>query len=187
MNLENGEFENLKMNNAYILTGGNIGDRLENIKQAQYLIENQCGTILKHSAVYETAAWGIAYQKDFLNQVLLIQTTLSPIVLMITILDIETKMGRIRMEKNGPRTIDIDILFYNDWVISDRESVIGEKQSPRSKGDPELIIPHPQLHKRRFVLEPLNEIASEFIHPIFKKSIHHLLIECDDLLPVKKL
>src|SRR5688500_5363303 len=138
------------MNNAYLLTGGNIGNRLANLKQAALTIEKRCGKITVTSSIYETAAWGKEDQQDFLNQVLLLETDFDAQQLIGIILQIEREMGRSRKEKNEPRVIDIDILFYNDAIINDLN----------------LIVPHPQLQNRRFVLEPLNEIASEFVHPI---------------------
>jgi 2-amino-4-hydroxy-6-hydroxymethyldihydropteridine diphosphokinase len=125
---------------------------------------------LQVSSIYETAAWGMENQEAFLNQVLEIETNLNPDELLQSILQIEEGLGRKRELKYGPRTIDIDILFFNDQVI-DQEG---------------LKIPHPQLQNRRFVLVPLNEIASNKIHPIFKKTISQLLAECPDPLTVNK-
>jgi 2-amino-4-hydroxy-6-hydroxymethyldihydropteridine diphosphokinase len=159
------------MNNAYLLTGGNMGNRLANLKQAALTIEKRCGKITMTSSIYETAAWGKEDQQDFLNQVLLLETDFAAQQLIGIILQIEREMGRSRKEKNEPRVIDIDILFYNDAIINDSN----------------LIVPHPQLQNRRFVLEPLNEIASEFVHPIFGKTVHQLLLDCPDPLSVKKL
>lgn len=158
------------MNDVYLLTGGNIGNRLSNLKQASELIENKIGTIFKRSHVYETAAWGITNQDSFLNQVMLVSTTLNAEDLLQSILSIEQQLGRRRFEKMGPRTIDIDILFYNHEIIS----------------TPNLSVPHPQIANRRFVLTPLNEIAPAFVHPVIKKTIRNLLEECPDQLDVKK-
>ena len=107
----------------------------------------------------------------FQKQVLLLQTELPAIKLMQSILLIEEQMGRKRKKKFGPRIIDIDILFYNEDVLE----------------SPDLVIPHPQLHLRRFTLEPMNEIAPGLIHPLLNKSISELLAECPDPLAVKKL
>ncbi len=158
------------MNDVYLLTGGNVGDRLNNLQQAYKLIEKQVGQLLKKSSVYETAAWGLRNQNSFLNQVLLAATSLPAEKLLQTLLHIEQELGRKRLEKMGPRTIDIDILFYNNEIIS----------SPR------LTVPHPQIANRRFVLIPLNEIASGFVHPVLKKTINQLLEMCPDELGVKK-
>ena len=159
------------MNNAYLLTGGNKGDRRRFLLEAKKEIKSHCGSILQQSALYETAAWGKTDQEDFLNQVFLVETKLGAHALMQVILQIEERMGRLRTEKYGPRTIDIDILFFNHQTIH----------------EPSLIIPHPQIQNRRFVLEPMNEIAPEFIHPVFQKPIHQLLLECKDESGVKKI
>jgi 2-amino-4-hydroxy-6-hydroxymethyldihydropteridine diphosphokinase len=158
------------MNEAYLLTGGNIGVRSDYLARAKEAIKKKCGDVLQVSSIYETAAWGMENQEAFLNQVLEIETNLNPDELLQSILQIEEGLGRKRELKYGPRTIDIDILFFNDQVI-DQEG---------------LKIPHPQLQNRRFVLVPLDEIASNKIHPIFKKTISQLLAECPDPLTVNK-
>ncbi|HEX8676549.1 MAG TPA: 2-amino-4-hydroxy-6-hydroxymethyldihydropteridine diphosphokinase [Segetibacter sp.] len=158
------------MNDAYLLTGGNIGDRLVSLQQACMKIEKQAGIVLKKSAVYETAAWGITDQNLFLNQVLLVSTSLPPEELLHTLLHIEQELGRKRIVKMGPRVIDIDILFYNNEIIS----------------TPVLTVPHPQIANRRFVLTPLNEIAPGFVHPGLQKTIAELLEICPDNLEVRK-
>lgn len=159
------------MNKAYLLTGGNEGDRYLNMQQARTNIELICGRLLLVSSLYETAPWGKTDQPDFLNQVLLIETKRSPAELLKALLQIEEKGGRIRTVKNAPRTIDIDILFYNRSVIE----------------EPGLTIPHPRIADRRFVLEPMNEISPGFVHPVLHKTIHQLLLECTDELAVKKI
>ena len=159
------------MNKAYLLTGGNEGDRYLHMQQAKANIELICGRIIRVSSVYETAPWGKADQADFLNQVLLVETLLRPMNLLQSILEIEKELGRKRSIRNAPRSIDIDILLYNDEIIE-------------SAG---LTIPHPRISERRFVLEPLNEIAPDYIHPVFQKSIQQLLSECKDELAVKKI
>ena len=158
------------MNDAYLLTGGNIGNRLVSLQQACMKIEKQAGIVLQKSAVYETAAWGVTDQNLFLNQVLLVSTSLPPEELLHTLLNIEQELGRKRIVKMGPRIIDIDILFYNNEIIS--TSV--------------LTVPHPQIANRRFVLTPLNEIAPGFVHPGLQKTITELLEICPDNLEVKK-
>ena len=159
------------MNKAYLLTGGNEGDRYLNMQQARTNIELICGQPLQVSSLYETAPWGKPDQADFLNQVLLIETKWSPRELLKAILQIEEKGGRIRTVKNAPRTIDIDILFYDRLIIE----------------EPGLSIPHPRIADRRFVLEPLDEISPGFEHPVLHKTIHQLLLECTDELAVKKI
>ena len=159
------------MNKAYLLTGGNEGDRFFHMQEARTNIELICGQLLQVSSLYETAPWGKTDQPDFLNQIILIDTKLSPDELLHGILSIEEKGGRKRTVKNAPRTIDIDILFYDELIL--------EK--------PGLSIPHPRIAERRFVLEPLNEISPGFIHPVIGKTIHQLLLECMDELGVKKI
>jgi 2-amino-4-hydroxy-6-hydroxymethyldihydropteridine diphosphokinase len=160
------------MNKVFLLIGGNMGDRLQNLHQAIALLSATCGQVIQQSVVYETAAWGKTDQPAFLNQALLLTTALTPHELITTILSVEEKMGRLRMEKNGPRVIDIDIIFYNELVMH----------------EPHLTIPHPQLQNRRFVLVPLYEIAPQFVHPVFHKTIAQLLEECvDDLAVVKQM
>lgn len=159
------------MNKAYLLIGGNMGDRLANLENARAAIQEQVGNILSNSSIYETAAWGMENQAAFLNQALLIDTPFEAIELLENLLKIEKAMGRIRNQPLGPRTIDLDIIFFNDQIL-DTEN---------------LTIPHPHMQKRNFVLTPLNEIAPDYIHPIFKKSINQLLIDCaDKLLCIKK-
>jgi 2-amino-4-hydroxy-6-hydroxymethyldihydropteridine diphosphokinase len=159
------------MNNVYLLTGGNEGNRHFNLSQALTNIEIFCGEIMQRSSVYETAPWGKTDQPAFLNQALQIQTAADAVSLMAALLGIEKKMGRTRKEKFGPRIIDIDMLFFNNEILH----------------LPGLTIPHPEMQNRRFVLEPLNEIAPLLIHPVLHKNISALLKECPDMLDVKKI
>jgi len=156
---------------AYILLGSNQGQRRTYLKRATTAISHQCGTVVRSSSLYETAAWGKTDQPAFLNQVLQIATRLSPAELMQTLLTIEQDLGRRRSEKMGPRTIDLDILFYDQLVCH----------------TPSLTLPHPLLQERRFVLTPLAEIAPAKIHPVYRKTIRTLLLQCSDPLPVKKI
>ncbi|HEY6976421.1 MAG TPA: 2-amino-4-hydroxy-6-hydroxymethyldihydropteridine diphosphokinase [Chitinophagaceae bacterium] len=159
------------MNRAYLLTGGNLGNRLNNLIDACKLIEQYCGKIVQRSAIYKTAAWGFTDQPDFYNQALEIQTGLSPEQLIQELLTIEKQMGRKRDVKMGPRIIDIDILLFNNEIVH----------------KPHLTIPHPRLHERRFALTPLAEIAPDIIHPVIHKTIQQLLMECTDTLNVHKI
>lgn len=158
------------MKEAYILTGGNLGDRRANLSFAKDQVAIAAGKILQQSSIYQTAAWGNEDQPDFLNQVLRIATNLSPTGLLETLLKIEAGMGRVRDRKNDPRIIDLDILFYGTEIID----------------LPELQLPHPRLHLRRFVLVPLCEISPELMHPVLKKDTRWLLEHCPDPLNVKK-
>jgi 2-amino-4-hydroxy-6-hydroxymethyldihydropteridine diphosphokinase len=159
------------MNSAYLITGGNMGQRDEQLAYAARLIEERCGTIIDRSSLYETAAWGKTDQDSFLNQALVVETTLNVRDVLNEILYIENLMGRDRIEKYGPRIIDIDIIFFNHQVMKEDG----------------LTIPHPEMAKRRFVLEPLNQVIPAYIHPVYYKTVSELLSECTDTLPVKKI
>jgi 2-amino-4-hydroxy-6-hydroxymethyldihydropteridine diphosphokinase len=158
------------MNTAYLLTGGNMGNRLNHLRQAAELIQQKCGKIVAQSSIYETEAWGKTDQPTFLNQALQVETNLSPDALMQALLDIETAMGRTRTIKMGPRIIDLDILLIDDLI---QTSAL-------------LTIPHPALTLRKFALLPLAEIAPLLMHPLEKKSILELLEICPDTLNVQK-
>jgi 2-amino-4-hydroxy-6-hydroxymethyldihydropteridine diphosphokinase len=159
------------MNKAYLLIGGNVGNRLQNLSRAVQLLNAACGTVIQQSAIYETAAWGNTGQDAFYNQALLLTTAFPATRLIHMILAVEEIMGRIRAEKYDPRIIDIDILFYNDEQIQQQD----------------LTIPHPQLQYRRFALVPLQEIAPSLVHPVLHKTIEQLLEECEDTLAVAKV
>ena len=160
-----------QMNSAYLITGGNMSQREHQLAHAARLIEERCGSVIDRSSIYETAAWGKSDQDSFLNQALVVETTLTARDLLNEILYIENLMGRDRIEKYGPRIIDIDIIFFNHQVIR----------------EPGLVVPHPEMASRRFVLEPLNEVIPAYIHPVYYKTVNELLNECSDSLPVKKL
>lgn len=159
------------MFHTYILLGSNLGDSKKYISDALVEIEKEIGIIQAKSSLYQTAAWGKNDQPDFINQVVHVITKLSPEALLQSILSIEIKLGRERIEKWGSRTIDIDILFIDNQVIKTEN----------------LVVPHPFLHLRKFTLLPLIEIIPEFIHPIFDKSVSQLLDELDDDLSVRKV
>src|SRR5687768_7457969 len=128
---------------AYLLTGGNIGDRKHYLEQAKKAMGGKAIRVIKESSLYETAAWGKEDQEAFLNQALCVETALDPDALLQAVLSIEESLGRKRMVRYGPRIIDIDILLYEDLHI--------QKEN--------LQIPHPQLPNRRFALQGLSEIA----------------------------
>jgi len=159
------------MNKAYLLTGGNIGNRKAMLQQAIQLLNEYCGKVTAESSLYETAAWGNTDQSAFLNQALELETGLNARQLIRKILKVEKLMGRERKEKYGPRIIDIDILLFND----------------ETHDIPFLKLPHPEMQNRRFALTPLAEIAPDIIHPVLKKSIKQLLADCPDKLEVKKI
>jgi 2-amino-4-hydroxy-6-hydroxymethyldihydropteridine diphosphokinase len=158
------------LNTIYLLLGSNLKNPEQQLSIARKHIGAEIGEIIKASSLFATAAWGNTNQPDFLNQVIILQSDFSAANTMETILTIEENMGRIRTQKNAPREIDIDILFFNHDIIN----------------LPELIIPHPLLQERKFVLIPLNEIAPDFKHPILLKTAQELLEICTDSLDVQK-
>lgn len=147
-----------------------MGNSKQQLAEAIKNIKRDIGKITRESNLYVTAAWGNTNQPDFLNQVIVVETKISAFQTIKSILAIEKKMGRIRTIKNAPRVIDIDILFFNKEVISEKD----------------LTVPHPEIQNRRFVLIPLNELSPNFKHPVFQQSIHYLLKKCKDRLDVKK-
>ncbi|MFI5162433.1 MAG: 2-amino-4-hydroxy-6-hydroxymethyldihydropteridine diphosphokinase [Sphingobacteriales bacterium] len=159
------------MIDVFLLTGSNLGDRQAYLQNAVHHIEAEIAPVFKQSAIYETQSWGKTDEPDYLNQVIQLKTALPAEVILQKILDIEKQMGRKREVKWGSRIIDIDILFYGQAIIN----------------EPGLQIPHPELHKRMFTLAPLNEIAPDFIHPVFGKTIFQLKSELKSDLLVKKL
>ena len=159
------------MSLAYLSLGGNIGDRLSYLECAEERLRLNAGNVLKASSYYITSPWGYACQDDFLNKVLQIETTLDPLALLMCILEIEEQLDRSRTgSKYEARTIDIDILFFENLRLN----------------DPQLVIPHPAIHLRRFTLVPLNEIADNFVHPELKQPIAELLRLCPDTLKVER-
>ncbi|PWJ56998.1 2-amino-4-hydroxy-6-hydroxymethyldihydropteridine diphosphokinase [Dyadobacter jejuensis] len=151
-------------NTVLLLLGSNLGDRQDLLFQATKAISLRIGTITGASSLYETAPWGVTDQPPFLNQVLQVQTSLSPEVVLETALAIELALGRVRLQRWAARVIDIDILYFNDLITQQEK----------------LTIPHPRLQDRRFTLIPLVEIAADWIHPVFMKSNKILLEDCED-------
>ena len=156
----------------YILLGGNLGDKQKVFSEARALLREQVGIITAMSAVYETEPWGFESSDYFWNQVIEIVTGLSAAEVLLQTQQIELQLGRIRKDgQYNSRIIDIDILFYGDQVI---------------KSD-DLIVPHPRIQERKFVLVPLHEIAPDLMHPVFHKTISQLLEECPDPLKVSPI
>lgn len=158
------------MNKAFLLIGGNLGDRFANLKNAHEKIILHCGPICQFSSFYETEAWGFKEQPAFLNQLIIIETLLNPTDLMNELLSIESSLGRQRTVPLGPRTIDIDIIYFNNEVIDNKI----------------VTLPHPRIAERKFVLIPLVEIAPHFIHPVFGLTNSELLKNCEDISYVYK-
>lgn len=158
-------------NTVIILLGSNLGNRQEFMQKAVQQLSTQVGRIVRSSSYYETKAWGNESQPDFLNQVLVCETNLAAIDVLTHCLAVEKQLGRDRLEKWGSRTIDIDILYFGNEIIA----------------TPDLKIPHPFLHERRFTLVPLVEVLPDFVHPVFNFSSKQLLERCTDLLEVSLL
>ena len=160
------------MAQVFLGLGSNVGDRFVNLKNAIEKIKNIEDTeVIQCSSIYETEPWGKRDQDFFYNMAAEVNSKLIPFKLIYKLKDIENQLGRIRTEKWEERNIDIDILFYEDEVIITDF----------------LEIPHPEIEKRKFVLVPLNEIAPDFIHPVYKKTISELLESTEDDLKVVKL
>ena len=159
------------MTHVFLHTGSNQGNREINLRKALEFISSEIGDIIMSSSIYETEAWGVKAQPDFYNQVIHLNTKLNPIELLNRLQSIEKKIGKPKAYKWGPRQIDIDILLFDQEIIN---SDI-------------LVIPHPQMAKRNFVLIPLVEIAGELIHPVYNKSINQLIEDCTDVSEVRSL
>lgn len=152
-------------NTVFIGLGSNVGNKLFHLQKSKELIESKIGKIVSCSSIYETEPWGFASEQSFLNQAIKIETQNSALEILNVISEIELSMGRIRTDNQYiSRTIDIDILFFNDEIINEAN----------------LSVPHPRIAERQFVLMPLFEIAREFVHPILQKTIMELKVECDD-------
>jgi 2-amino-4-hydroxy-6-hydroxymethyldihydropteridine diphosphokinase len=149
------------LHTAYLALGSNVEDKRENLRLARAWLQTRDLHIRRESSIYKTSPVDYVEQDWFLNQVLAIETSLSPAELMAHCLGVEHRIGRERTVDKGPRTIDIDLLFYDQDVINHFD----------------LVIPHPRIAERKFVLVPMAEIAPDFIHPLLNKPIHILLAE----------
>ncbi len=162
------------MNKVYILLGGNLGKVPETISKSIEKITEQVGSCLKRSNIYVSEPWGFKSEDYFYNQAIIIETEQNPHLVLENILSIEKEMGRKRIKnKNNyiSRNIDIDILFYNDMILDSED----------------LSIPHPLMHLRSFALLPMVEIAPDFVHPAFDKTIVEILSDCEDVSYIRKL
>jgi 2-amino-4-hydroxy-6-hydroxymethyldihydropteridine diphosphokinase len=155
---------------VYLSLGSNVGDREAQLRDAENRLA-QLGRLIAVSSFYETEPVEFTRQPWFLNCAVAIETSSTPEDLMASILRIEEEMGRRRLQNKGPRSIDIDILLFADAIVQSSE----------------LTIPHPAMHQRRFVLEPLAEIAPQALHPMSKKTIHELLDELPDGQTVRRV
>jgi 2-amino-4-hydroxy-6-hydroxymethyldihydropteridine diphosphokinase len=149
---------------AYISGGSNLGDRREHLDRAITLLAEKAGRVRKISSLYETEPVGFRDQPWFLNVALELETGLAPEELLHHCWEIENGEGRTRPFANAPRTLDLDLLLYDDLVLA----------------TPSLVVPHPRMAERRFVLEPLAEIAPDVLHPVLKATIRALAASCPD-------
>ena len=158
------------MAQVYFSLGSNQGERLNWLAKATQLIDNRIGKVVCFSDVVESEPWGFKADTSFYNMVLLVDTEMLPTEILESILEIERTMGRTRLGIGyQSRTIDIDILIYDNIIVRTES----------------LIIPHPLMHKRKFVLEPLTAIAPSLIHPVSGCTMNELLMQTDDINNVK--
>ena len=159
---------------AFLAIGSNLGNKEKNICLAKYKLQSNDVKLIKSSSNYETLSWPNKKDPKFINTVIKINTKLSPIALMQKCLNIENDLGRKRSKKNEPRICDIDIIDYDQKIL-------------KGANNKKLILPHPEMHKRNFVLLPLYEIAKSWIHPVKKKKINKLikLLDIEDLRTIK--
>ena len=159
------------MSIIYLGLGSNLGDRFDNLDKATGLVHLHVGEVLESSQIYETEPWGLKSQPEFLNAVVKVGTKLSPSETLERCLEIELKLGRVRFEKWGERIIDIDLLFYGGEIIQNEK----------------LVVPHPYLHERLFVLVPLSEVSNGLKHPQTGQSVKEMLESCPGKLNVKAI
>jgi 2-amino-4-hydroxy-6-hydroxymethyldihydropteridine diphosphokinase len=160
------------MHKVFLGIGGNIGNKADNFNNVYTFIKKELGEIVKSSSVYETPPWGFTADENFWNQVLIIETELSPNELLQKITEIEANFIREReVGKYNSREMDIDILYFDDLFIETEN----------------LIIPHPRIQQRKFVLVPLNEIAPDFKHPLLRLTSFQMLENCKDSSVILKM
>lgn len=150
-------------NVVLIAVGSNLEDRLQNCEQGIAALETSGGLeVMSRSGFYLTEPVGYAEQPWYINAAVMARTDLSPSLLLRFLKTVEQEAGRVACGfRNGPRMLDLDIIFYNDWIIESSE----------------LVVPHPRMHERGFVLKPLGEIAADWVHPVFQKKVRRLLAE----------
>lgn len=153
-----------KVGKCHLHLGSNMGDKKLQIARAIQMIEESIGPIWASSSYYETEAWGKTDEENYINVALEVEHYMTPLQLLKAVNTIEDNLGRVRIEKWGARTIDIDIIFVEDIIIDTEK----------------LTIPHKWMEKRNFVLYPMAEIAEAFVHPVLNKTVKELLEECED-------
>ncbi len=190
------------MATLYISLGTNVGDRVQNLARAEELLKKHGFVVVKKSKQYETEEWAsVSIKSDavknplhknelYINQCIELNFDLSPVIAFEKLRNIEKEMGRDRIAEGtykkehnaefAPRIIDLDILMYDDWFVREGSAYMNDEGVYE-----ELIIPHPRMHLRKFVLVPLAEIAPHVVHPVLNKSIHALLKLCPDLTIIK--
>ena len=158
------------MNIVFLQLGSNLGNRELLLQDAVIAVEDRVGSVVEKSRTYESTPWRVEGQENYLNLIIKVKTALMADDVLSAILDIEQKLGRIRIEKWGERLIDLDIIFYNDAIIE----------------TPQLCVPHKHMHERMFVLIPLHNIAADMVHPKYNKTVEELLKQCTDTQLVKE-